>query len=157
MIRHAIAEERQPDQDDASRALTDEGVARMKQIVRGLRRLDVQIARVLTSPWTRALETAQRVARLTDTRPVVTDLLCQAPRAELLALISEGSEPTAVVGHEPWLSELIAWLLLGDLRRGEAFALKKGGVAELSGSAVPGGMVLRALHPPRALRRLGQR
>src|SRR5262249_53464032 len=48
VIRHAIAEERGPDQDDAARKLTDEGAAKMKQVVRGLRELDLELVRVLT-------------------------------------------------------------------------------------------------------------
>jgi phosphohistidine phosphatase len=89
--------------------------------------------------------------------PIATDLLCQPPRAELLAMIAEKGESTGVVGHEPWLGELFAWLAFGDTRHGEALVLKKGGVVELEGTAVPGGMMLRAIHPPRVLRRLAKR
>jgi phosphohistidine phosphatase len=157
VIRHAIAEEAAPGGDDAARALTDDGVKKMKQIVRGLRALDLELERVLSSPWTRALETAKLLAPVAAAPPIATDLLCQPPRAELLAMIAEKGEPTGVVGHEPWLGELIAWLAFGDTRHGEAIVLKKGGVVELEGSAVPGGMMLRAIHPPRTLRRLARR
>ena len=157
VIRHAIAEDRSPDLDDAARELTDEGVRKMKQVVRGLRELDLEVARVLTSPWTRALETAKLLAPVSNEAPVATELLCQSPRAELLAMIAEKGETTAVVGHEPWLGELVAWLALGDARRGDALALKKGSVVELEGSPVPGGMVVRGLLPPRVLRRVGER
>jgi len=64
-------------------------------------------------------------------------------------------ESLAVVGHEPWLSELIAWLCLGERELGAAFQLKNGGVAWLSGEPVPGGCVLKALWTPRSLRRAG--
>jgi len=87
--------------------------------------------------------------------PIATDLLTQSPRAELLALIAERGEPTAVVGHEPWLGELAAWLAFGDSRYGEALAIKKCGVLWLEGTAIPGGMHLRAAIPPRLLRALG--
>lgn len=157
VIRHALAEERRPDQDDAARELTEEGVRRMKQIVRGLRALDVELARVLSSPWARALRTARLLAPIASGPPIATELLCQPPRAELLAMLAEQHEPTAVVGHEPWLGELVGWLAFGDARRGESLALKKGAVVELDGSVVPGGMTLRALLQPRALRRLARR
>lgn len=157
VIRHAIAEDGGPDVDDAARALTDEGIKKMKQIVRGLRALDIELDRVIVSPWARALETALLLAPVAEAPPIATELLCQPPRAELLAMIAEGGAVTAVVGHEPWLGELVAWLAFGDTRRGEAIVLKKGGVVELEGSAVPGGMMLHALHTPRALRRLGRR
>jgi phosphohistidine phosphatase len=157
VIRHAIAEERGPDQDDAARELTDEGVAKMKQVVRGLRELDLELARVLTSPWARALHTAKLLAPVSDEPPISTELLCQSPRAELLAMIAERNETTAVVGHEPWLGELVAWLAFGDARRGDALELKKGSVVQLEGSVVPGGMTLQAILQPRVLRRLGKR
>lgn len=157
VIRHAIAEDRRPDLDDAARELTGEGVAKMKQVVRGLRNQGVEVARVLTSPWERALATAKLLAPIADGPPIATDLLCQPPRAELLAMIAEGGEPTAVVGHQPWLGELVAWLAFGDARHGEALALKKGSVVELEGSVVPGGMSVRAILPPRVLRRLARK
>jgi phosphohistidine phosphatase len=157
VIRHAIAEDRSPDLDDAARELTEDGFRKMKQVVRGLRELDLELARVLTSPWTRALETAKLLAPVAGAPPVTTELLCQSPRAELLAMIAEKGETTAVVGHEPWLGELVAWLAFGDARRGDALALKKGSVVELEGNVVPGGMTLRGILQPRVLRRLAKK
>ncbi len=157
VIRHAIAEDRRPDQDDAARELTPEGARKMKQIVRGLRELEVELARVLTSPWARARQTAELLAPVSAAPPAATELLCRAPDAELLARIAEPGGVTAVVGHEPWLGELVAWLAFGDARRGDALALKKGSVVELEGSAVPGGMMLRGILQPRVLRRLAKR
>ena len=157
VIRHALAEERRPDQDDATRELTEEGVWKMKRVVRGLRALDIELPRVLTSPWTRAIETARLLAPISEDDPIPTELLCQSPRAELLAMIAEKAETTAVVGHEPWLGELIAWLVFGDVRRGEGLALKKGSVVELEGSVVPGGMTLCGILQPRVLRCLGRK
>lgn len=152
VIRHAIAEEAQPGQVEGTRALTDDGVQKLKQSVKGMRQLGIRFDRILSSPWTRARETAERLEPLCAVEPVFTDLLIQSPRAELLALIAERGEDTAVVGHEPWLGELVAWLAFGDTRHGEAIVLKKSGVVWLEGSAVPGGMQVRALLPPSVLR-----
>ena len=72
VIRHAIAEDSGPGGDDAARALTAEGAKKMKQVVRGLRALELELPRVLTSPWTRALETAELlapIARPSRSRP----------------------------------------------------------------------------------------
>ena len=77
-------------------------------------------------------------------------LLEQYPGAR--DLIAETGQPTAVVGHEPWLSELVAWLAFGDTRHSEAVVLKKAGVVVLEGAAVPGGMKLHAMVPPKVLR-----
>jgi len=152
VIRHALAEDAAPGQNDASRELTDDGIRKLRQVVKGMRALDLSFDRVLTSPWTRAVQTAERLTSICDSEPIATELLCQRPCAELLAMIAERNEDTAVVGHEPWLGELVAWLAFGDTRHGEALELKKGGVVWLEGSAVPGGMTLRAMLPARMIR-----
>ncbi len=152
VIRHALAEDAAPGQDDASRELTDDGIRKLRRVVKGMRALDLSFDRVLTSPWTRSVQTAERLTRICDSEPIATELLCQRPRAELLAMIAERNEDTAVVGHEPWLGELVAWLAFGDTRHGEALELTKGGVVWLEGSAVPGGMTLRAMLPARMIR-----
>jgi phosphohistidine phosphatase len=152
VIRHAVAEAPGPDTDDAARGLTDAGKAKLRQAVRGLRALDIRFERILTSPWKRAVQTARQLESIAAAPSVATDLLTQPPRAELLALIAERSETTAVVGHEPWLGELVAWLAFGDTRHGEALIIKKCGVLWLEGTAVPGGMQIRAAIPPRLLR-----
>lgn len=155
VIRHAVAEAPGPGTDDTARELTDAGKAKLRQAVRGLRALDVRFERILTSPWKRAMQTAKQLAVIAAAPPVATDLLTQPPRAELLALIAERSEPTAVVGHEPWLGELVAWLAFGDTKHGDALVIKKCGVLWLEGTAVPGGMQVRAVIPPKLLRALG--
>jgi phosphohistidine phosphatase len=152
VIRHAVAEDLGPGIDDSARELTEPGKAKLRRAVRGLRALDIRFERILTSPWKRALQTARQLEAIGAGPPVATDLLTQSPRAELLALLGEGGVTTAVVGHEPWLGELAAWLAFGDSRHGEALIIKKCGVLWLEGTAVPGGMQLRAALPPRLLR-----
>ena len=156
VIRHAIAEDPTPGAPDTDRELTSDGAKRMKRAAKGMRALDWKFDRILTSPWKRAIESAELLAALCDRDPVVTELLTQSPGAELLALISEstGGERIAVVGHEPWLGELVAWLAFGDTRHGEALRIKKGGAIVLAGSAVPGGMEIAASLPPNVLRAL---
>lgn len=160
VIRHAIAADAEPDQDDAARELTSDGTRKFKRAVQGLRELEWCFDRILTSPWTRAVQTAELLAPITVGPTISTDLLCDKPRPELFALIAETTAPqrkqhaTAVVGHEPWLSELVAWLTFGDPHHSEAIEIKKGGVVWLNGTAVPGGMTLRALLTPKLLRAL---
>jgi phosphohistidine phosphatase len=152
VIRHAVAEDVGPGIEDAARELTEAGKAKLRRTVRGLRALEIRFERILTSPWKRAVQTARQLEPISASPPVATDLLTQPPRAELLALIAEGGETTAVVGHEPWLGELAAWLAFGDTRHGDALIIKKCGVLWLEGSAVPGGMQVLAVIPPRLLR-----
>ncbi len=155
VVRHAIAEVRIADRDDPDRALTRDGKRTFKKVVRGLRALGWRFEHVLTSPWTRAAQTADLLRGRTT---VPTDLLCQSPRAELFAMIAEAgghavkkNRATAVVGHAPWLGELVGLLAFGDGRTGEAIAFKKGGVVWLEGTAAPGGMTVRAVLPPPVL------
>ena len=76
------------------------------------------------------------------------------PDEDLLASI-EG-DAVALVGHEPWMSELLAWLVTGDSYATGSHVMKKGGVAWLRGEPLPGGMELRALIPPKVFRELVQ-
>ena len=152
VIRHAVAEDAAPGEDDAARELTTAGKAKLRRAVRGLRALEIRFERILTSPWQRAAQTARLLAPIANDAPISTELLAQPPRAELLALIAERNETIAVVGHEPWLGELVAWLAFGDTRHGDALVIKKGGVVWLAGTAVPGGMQIRASLPPKLLR-----
>jgi phosphohistidine phosphatase len=149
IVRHAIAEEAEPGQADTDRELTKEGKKKLKQVVEGLRELEITFSRVLTSPWLRAVETAKLLQPINEGVPLTTELLTKAPSAELLTVLAEGSDRTAIVGHEPWLGELVGWLAFGDTRHGEALDLKKGAVVWLDGHVIPGGMKLRALLPPK--------
>jgi phosphohistidine phosphatase len=162
VIRHAIAAERVDEVEDHARPLTAKGIKRMKGAVRGLDNLGIELARVLHSPWLRAAETARLLEPIVrgalDEALIPSEHLTGTPRSELLAQIAEHSAigTVAVVGHEPWLGELIAMLIFGEARLGESIPVKKGGVAWLEGSATPGGMTLRGLLPPRLLRLAGK-
>jgi phosphohistidine phosphatase len=147
IIRHGVAED---GADDFSRALTARGRKRFKAVVAGLGELGQRFELVLHSPKVRALETAELLAPLAE-RLEVTTLLARAPSPALLDLLK--ADPMAVVGHEPHLSALAAWLTLGDQSLGKAFELKKGGVLHLEGTPNPGGMRLTGLLAPRFFRR----
>jgi len=133
LIRHARAAERGDKwPDDAERPLTHEGAARMRQIVRGLAAQSVDIDVVITSPLVRALATAELVVRGTTPRPelVTSGVLAPGgapPRvAEFLGHQGK-ARGVALVGHEPDLGELAAWLV------GARYPLrfKKGGVCRI--------------------------
>jgi phosphohistidine phosphatase len=149
LVRHAIAED---GPDDDARPLSKEGVARFKQQVALLERLDVSFDRVLHSPKKRALDTAALVERLCEGDFEVTPLLAAAPTQALLdACVGDA---VALVGHEPHLSTLLTWLVMGEKVAGRV-ELKKGAVACLEGTAAPGQMQLRWLLPPKVARRAG--
>lgn len=149
LIRHASAED---GEDDDARALADRGQRRFREVVRGLDALGVRFDRVLHSPKLRAVQTAELLAPLVDGEVEVTALLAQAPGKALLAQVS--GEAVALVGHQPWLGELLGLLVAGDARHGERFELKKGAVARLEGDCAPGAMRLLGLLQPGTLRRV---
>lgn len=156
VVRHAIAEERRADLLDPDRALTKRGRARFARGVRGLEQLGIRFERVLTSPWARAAETAALLSPIAGTAPILEEGLCRDPDEDLLLSIASAPVSTAVVGHEPWLSELVAWLVVGEMGRAdERFSMKKGGVAHLRGTLRPGEMQLLALLPPKVLVAIG--
>jgi phosphohistidine phosphatase len=155
VIRHAIAAEPSPERPDASRPLTAKGRDRFVEAVRGARKLGWRFDRLYHSPLVRAVQTAELLRPLLDGPAVALPDLARAPDEEMLAHL-EG-ERVAVVGHEPHLGSLVAWLVAGDAERGERFCFKKGGFAVLEGELRPGSMTLHGLVAPKLLRRVGSR
>ncbi len=159
LFRHAEAEPRSGETPDERRALTPKGRERFVRGAQGLERLEVELDRIYHSPWLRSIESAELLALLLDGETVVTPLLAQPPSQELLNLL-EG-ERVAIVGHEPWISDLLGWLVFGvrmiDSEGGsQSLDFGKGGLAWVGGKPEPGAMSLRAFLPPRALRRLAR-
>jgi phosphohistidine phosphatase len=163
LIRHAIAVARDTGLSDAERALTWDGSKRFRQIVRGLERLGLTLDRAFHSPWLRSVQSAELLEPLlADELGRVlqeTPLLAESPGEPLLALASDLPADARVgfVGHEPWMSELLALLVTGGTEHAERMTFKKGGVAWLAGDLRPGGMTLRAMLPPCVLRRVRRR
>src|ERR1051325_406573 len=105
VIRHAVAEDVGPTVHDPARQLTDARRTKLRRVVRGLRALDLRFEPILCRPWKRPAPAARQLEAIASSEAIATDLLTQPPRAELLALIAERSETTAVAGHEPSLRD----------------------------------------------------
>ncbi|MBZ0257266.1 phosphohistidine phosphatase SixA, partial [bacterium] len=109
IIRHAIAVDREdPDvQSDSERWLTEEGIKKMQIASRGLSKVIDGLDRIYTSPYRRARETADIVAK--DLRAPITELGELQPGAQFneiaKALQTKNEYRIALVGHEPDLSE----------------------------------------------------
>jgi len=133
IVRHAIAAERGDRwPDDAKRPLTPEGAARMRDVVRGLEALDVEIDIVCTSPLVRASETAEILVRGLSPKPQLVSLPALSPGGTPARVVDAVAAQTpkrglAVVGHEPGLGELAAWLIGAR----QPIALKKGAVCRI--------------------------
>lgn len=151
LIRHGIAEEGAPGQPDSSRALTEDGRRRLAQIARGLAALGIQFDELVHSPLLRAVESAEVLAELCRGSSRVDPGLAAPARPELLARLQ--GPRAALVGHEPFLGELLG-LLLTKHPSGHPFDFKKGGTAWLEGEYAAGSMRLVAFLPPRVTRRV---
>jgi phosphohistidine phosphatase len=141
LFRHGKAEKRKDyTGDDLSRPLTDEGIQELILIAGWLRRHVPDAELIATSPLTRATQTAEIVAKElhTNSGPQIWTELAPGndPESALMRLRSIPEERTiVVVGHEPDLSTLGAYVLTG--RKVPIFTLSKGGLALLK-DVIPG-------------------
>ncbi len=131
ILRHATAEARGPGVPDAQRQLTPEGKQELKAVLKQAHAAAVAPEAILTSPWSRAIETAQMAGKVLHCERVVETraLLPDAPPAEVLKEIRaiRNANQVMVAGHEPQLSRLAAFLLEAPL----ALDLKKGALLRI--------------------------
>ena len=142
ILRHAIAVQRGTPgyEDDSKRPLTGKGAKKMNRIAEGMLALDLSFDVILSSPFTRAKQTAEIVAEVfhAEKKLEFTEHLEVGGDAEkLVDLINDtysSASSVMLVGHEPYLSGLISMLLSGseDL----SITLKKGGLCKLTVTAL---------------------
>jgi phosphohistidine phosphatase len=161
LIRHARASARDPGRwpDDRDRPLTDEGREIHAEVGRALRRLGLEPETVLTSPWTRARQTAEITvdALRLAAKPVECEPLAAEPDLDALQEhIGPRSESAviALVGHSPWLEELASLLLGGSTSRVQIDLPKSGVVGIECSLLAPGAGALSFLLRPKQARKL---
>jgi phosphohistidine phosphatase len=139
LVRHGIAAERGKEwPDDSQRPLTHKGIARMAQIAAGLKKLDVSLDLILTSPLVRARQTADALQQgLGDSIEVQeTTLLAPGGRPADLVDHLRGARKAArvaLVGHEPDLGQLAAFLIGAKA----PLVFKKGGICRIDFEKFP--------------------
>lgn len=137
IIRHAIAEDPQifaaTGEEDSLRPLTERGRKRMKRGAAGLRRVAPELTLVASSGLTRALQTADVIAKAYSGLKCV-QIAHLAPGKSLTGLMQwlagqNASATIALVGHEPQLGVFISWALTGlqesfvEMKKGAACML----------------------------------
>jgi len=162
LVRHAIAADRGEGAfpNDDERPLTPEGIHKFRLAARGLSELGMKPGRIVSSPLLRAKQTAEILRDAVAKDVAITISPSLTPNAEygalLKALAPYAEDEVAVVGHEPHLSGLASYLLVG----GDSAVLefKKGAVARLKfpDRAAPGAGSLEWLIQPGALRLLAK-
>jgi phosphohistidine phosphatase len=137
LLRHGIAVE--PDapglKSDAERPLTPKGKNRLRQIAKAMDALGLSCDLILSSPYVRARQTAEIVAKALKRQKKLkfSDELAPGgnPKALIQQLNDLRPQPKNIllVGHEPYLSKLLALLTAGNTTMEIDF--KKGGLARL--------------------------
>jgi phosphohistidine phosphatase len=159
LMRHGIAINREDPScpAEAERPLTTEGVKKTAEVARGMRKIGIEPEIVLTSPYLRAVQTAEIAcaALKVETKKMIrVEALLPNARPSLLfdELAKLKASEVLCCGHAPNLDEVIAYALGCKAAITE---LKKAGVAilELEAIAPPRGK-LAAIYTPKTLRKI---
>ena len=164
LFRHGPAGDREAwrglGREDFLRPLTADGRARTRAAAKGLVRLVEPPGAIATSPFARAVQTADQLARAfgVEGPEELHAIAPHAAPAEALPWLEarSGLDLVALVGHEPHLGTLASWLLAGSAA--PFLTLKKAGACLLDLGARPraGSARLVWMLAPAQLRRLGR-
>jgi phosphohistidine phosphatase len=145
ILRHGIAVERGAGSyaKDSDRPLTPKGERKLWKIAEAMEALGIKFDLILSSPYTRARQTAEIVAKAFNTRKKLefTDNLTPAGSfkklVDFIKDLSSSPKSILLVGHEPYLSQFISLLVGGD--QALSITLKKGGLCKLSSQSLKAG------------------
>lgn len=116
-LRHATAQLRQPELPDRPRQLIAKGQLQAQKVAALLKRQRISPQLVLTSPYPRAVQTAEIVCReaALPAWQACDWLALETPTAQGLSALQQLlpllPQQTLLVGHEPDFSQLISHLL----------------------------------------------
>lgn len=132
VVRHAAAVERSPDISEETRYLTPEGRVFFRKTARTMLKNGVEPGLILTSPLLRAVQTADiLVETLAYSGPFIVrdELRPGFDIQDLEKLLDDypSVDELVLVGHEPDLSTLVAFLI----SRPGGFNFKKGAAVKL--------------------------
>src|ERR1051326_3095816 len=133
ILRHGEAQPRSEGVPEADRKLTPKGRRDVEGVAQLARAAKVQPDVVLSSPYSRAKETAEIAIRAFDAKPNLAETTALLPESSLKQVWKEiksrsKSGQLLLVGHEPQLSALVAYLLGAPELRVD---LKKGGLVRI--------------------------
>jgi phosphohistidine phosphatase len=135
ILRHAIAVDRGTPgyADDSLRPLTAEGRKKMRRIAKGMKALQLRFDLILSSPFLRAKETAEIAAEVLQARRKLKfseDLAVTGDPKALIESLPHSCKQVLLVGHEPYLSNLVGRLISGT--SSVCLKFKKGGLCKLT-------------------------
>ena len=128
---------------DESRTLTPTGQELVKRCAFGLQRIQPRLNRIFTSPYKRAVETAQIIQTGFDCEVETVEELGSGTKTKFILrmLAKRREEQVAIIGHQPTMGELIAVASIGEHA---PMFLKPSGMAclEFGTRIEPGGAAL---------------
>lgn len=144
--RHAEAHDGIPDH---SRALTEKGLQQAKHMAAFLAPKLPSHTRILVSPAIRAQQTASALGKKFVTEPAI-DVGASVSSVLAVAGWPSATGTTLLVGHQPWLGEVAAFIMSGTP---DYWSVKKGAVWWFSqrGSKGDSETVLRLVISPELL------
>lgn len=116
LLRHGIADDAGPGHPDSERALTGEGREKLRRVLKRARAAGVSPSLILSSPYRRAVETADEAADVLSYKGKIRRTSALTPNAsphEIWNEIRESKDETGILlaSHEPLMSSLAAFLL----------------------------------------------
>ncbi len=116
LLRHGIAEEGSAGQSDASRALTADGKRKLKSVLKAALKADVEPSLILTSPYKRAVQTAEIATEVLKYKGELLRTEALVPASTPASVWEEvrvhRDEPQLLLaGHDPLFTDLAGYLL----------------------------------------------
>jgi phosphohistidine phosphatase len=124
VFRHGIAHDGKPGSPDSARELTDEGRRKTASVAKAARRSGADPSLILSSPYVRALQTARIAAEECGYKGEILQTRALVPENNPEAVWNEvrehrGESAILMAGHEPLLSQVVAYLLASPSLRVE--------------------------------------
>ncbi len=131
-LRHALAVEPGTGgfSHDSERPLTAEGVEKMKKTVQGMRQLEIALDHIVSSPYVRAKQTAEIVAKGLGFHQEIKTSDALTPNADFKSFLKllkafGADQKILLVGHRPSIGEFVSLLTVGQ--SSETIDFKPGG------------------------------
>lgn len=142
ILRHGIAVDHGAAgyEKDSERPLTKQGIEELEEIAKAMKKLKIEFDLILSSPYVRARQTAEIIAEklgLEKNLKFKDSLRVESDPEELIQEIKQMKDKPVsllLVGHEPYLSSVIAILTAGNANA--CITLKKGGFCKMEVSEI---------------------
>ena len=139
LLRHGVADDGKPGRPDTERALTGEGRDKLRRVLKRARTADCSPSLILTSPYLRAVQTAEIAADVLGYRKELVNTQALVPEASADDVWQEirvhrGESAILLASHEPLMSTVAAYLLRSPALQVD---MKKGAIIRVDTERFP--------------------